>query len=94
MTDLPARYTNHHKPWALVRRGGSAGSKPATRMAFLVDTVVPRGAHQATAMRGYLADKAMKRWSKTMRPIPWDTVVWRWQAKPTAADIRAALGRV
>ena len=84
---LPPKVTTcHYSPWALVRRGGTAaGNRPATRMAYLVNTIAPHG--KAVALTGYLADTGMRRWTKSVRRIEWSDIVRQWHTMPTPATV-------
>ncbi len=86
--------TNHHAPWALIRRAGDTlGKRPSTRMAFLVDTVVgPDG--KAIALRGYVMNNDMTGWSKSKRRIEWADVVKQWRHQPTPAEVRKVKARM
>jgi hypothetical protein len=91
---LPAKYTNHAYPWALVRRAGDTeGKRPSTRMAFLVDTVVGNDG-KAVALRGYIGRNDMTGWTKSLRRIEWSEVVRSWKTQPTTQTIRAIKQRM
>ncbi len=92
--ELPATYTNHGYPWALVRRAGDTeGKRPSTRMAFLVDTVVGEDG-KAVALRGYIGRNNMTAWTKSKRRIEWSDVVGTWRTQPSAATIQAVKKRM
>lgn len=81
--------TNHHAPWALIRRNGDTiGERLSTRMAYLTDTVVGRDG-KAVALRGYIMRNDMTGWTKQPQRIEWNAVVKRWPHQPTPRDVRA-----
>lgn len=88
MANRPEKLTtNHHMPWALVRRAGdTVGKRPSTRMAFLVSTVAPDG--RAVALTGYVMNNDMTGWTKRPVRIEWSDVVKQWRNQPTPADVR------
>jgi hypothetical protein len=85
--------TNHHAPWALVKRAGNTvGKRISTRMAYLVSTVAPDG--HAVALTGYVMNNDMTGWTKTIRRIEWSDVVKTWRKQPTKADVQKAKRRL
>lgn len=87
--------TCHANPWALVRRGGQAkGQRPRTRLAYLTDTYVPRGAEKADAMTGFFVriDRWGKVWRATRGPVrvSWSDVEQSWRRQPSADQIARA----
>jgi hypothetical protein len=90
MSTCPAKLTtNHHRPWALVRRGGDTiGKRPSTRMAFLVGTIAPEGT--AIALTGHVMNNDMTGWSKSRRRIEWADIVKQWRHQPSVADVKKA----
>lgn len=79
--------TNHHSPWALVRRAGNTvGKRPSTRVAYLVDTVVGADG-KAVALRGFVGTNKLTGWSKSLRRIEWSDIVRRWSRQPDPALI-------
>lgn len=85
--------TNHHAPWALIRRAGdTVGKRPSTRMAYLKSTIAPEG--RAIALTGYIMRTDMTGWTKSVRRIEWGDVIRRWRHQPTAADVRKAKSRL
>jgi hypothetical protein len=94
MMSLPATYTNHGQPWALIRRAGdTVGKRPSTRVAFLVDTVVGDDG-KAVALRGYIARNDMTGWTKSLRRVEWSDVVRSWRRQPDVSTIRAIKRRM
>lgn len=88
MATRPANLTtNHHSPWALVRRAGdTVGKRPSTRMAFLVSTIAPDG--YAVALTGYVMNNDMTGWTKRPVRIEWADIVMQWRRQPTVAEVR------
>ena len=85
--------TNHHSPWALIRRAGDTiGKRPSTRMAYLVGTVAPQGT--AESLTGYVMNNDMTSWTKSLRRIEWADIVRQWHRQPSAQQIRAIKKRM
>ena len=87
--------TCHAYPWALVRRGGQVdGQRARTRLAYLTDTYVPRGATKAEAMTGFFVriDRRGQVWRATRGTvrIGWGDVVQSWRRQPSADQITRA----
>lgn len=91
---LPATYTNHNQPWALVRRAGDTeGKRPSTRIAFLVDTIVGDDG-KAVALRGYIGRNDMTGWTNSKRRVEWSDVIRAWRKQPALATVRAIKRRM
>jgi hypothetical protein len=89
-----AKFTNHGCPWALIRRAGdTAGKRPSTRVAFLVDTVVGDDG-KAVALRGYIGRNDMTGWTKSLRRVEWSDIVKQWRAMPSEKTIRSIKQRM
>lgn len=74
--------TNHHAPWALIKRSGNTvGKRLSTRMAYLVATVVGPNGH-AVALTGYVMNNDMTGWTKSKRRIEWSDVIKQWRHQP------------
>ncbi len=85
--------TNHHAPWALVKRNGNTvGKRLSTRMAYLVSTIAPNG--KAVALTGYIMNNDMTGWTKSTRRIEWSDVVKAWRHQPTKAEVQKVKRRL
>ena len=87
---LPSTCFAH--PWVLIKRGGTTpGNRPATRMAYLVDTIAPKGTEgTAVAVTGYIMSASLANWTRHPQRIEWHDIVARWHRPPNAAAIQAA----
>jgi len=91
MSSLPT--TCHSQPWALVLRGGAtAGHRPFTRLAYLVDTIAPVG--QAIAVTAYIMNESGAGWTKHPRRVEWSDIVRQWARQPSIETIRQAKRRL
>ena len=85
--------TRHSQPWALIRRNGDTpGRRTPTRMAYLVDTIAPKGI--AVALTGYIMRNDMTGWTKHPRRIEWADLIKQWSRQPTVADVRKVKARL